>query len=150
MTQRLGSGRAGIRPRFGVAAAAMLMAGCATYWPTISGRSARSRDDAYQCAMVQLKELGYAPRTFNQDNGSIDAQRINRDVSSALPGEQQEVDKLLVQTQRDGNGATTIQVRAETVIRRFTRTGWVEDGTKATPAVQQAAHGLLDRCSGAS
>lgn len=127
-------------------AVVVLGAGCATYWPTISGHTPRPRGDTYQCAMDQLKELGYAPRTFNEDAGSIDAQRINRDMSSKLPGEQQEVDKLVVQTKRESD-RTTIDVRAETVIRRFARTGWVEEDVKASPAVEQAAHALIDRCT---
>lgn len=153
--QHIESGRGGTRRerRWLQAAAAVVVVagvGCATYWPTVSGRSPRSSGDAYQCVMDQLKELGYAPRTFNADNGSIDAQRINRDMSSALPQEQQEVDKLLIQTKRESDNATMLHVRAETVIRRFTRVGWVEDGVKASPAVKQSAHALIDRCSGAS
>lgn len=125
-----------------------IAAACATYWPTLSGTSTHTRGDAFQCSMDQLKELGYTPRTWNESEGSIDAQRINRDASSDLPQEQQQVDKLLVQTKRNGDKGSTIEVRTETVLRRFTRTGWTEDGRPASPAVQQSGKALLDRCSG--
>ena len=150
VTQRSGRGSIRFGRWVGAAAATAALAACATYWPTLSAHSTRSRGDTYQCAMDQLKELGYTPRTFNADNGSIDAQRINREASPKLPGEQQQVDKLLVQTERAGDGASTLHVRTETVIRRFTRTGWVEDGERASAAVQQAGHVLIDRCSAAS
>lgn len=127
-----------------------LVAGCATYWPTLTGASTHTRGDAFQCSMDQLKELGYTPRTWNERDGSIDAQRINRDASGELPQEQQQVDKLLVQTKGNGEKGSTIEVRAETVIRRYTRSGWVEDGRPASGAVQQSGKALLDRCSGTS
>jgi hypothetical protein len=125
-------------------------AGCATYWPTLSGASTHTRGDAFQCSMDQLKELGYTPRTWNEREGSIDAQRINRDASGDLPQEQQQVDKLLVQTKANGEKGSTIDVRTETVLRHYTRSGWVEDGRPASGAVQQAGKALLDRCSGSA
>lgn len=124
------------------------LAACATYWPTLSGTSTHTRGDAFQCSMDQLKELGYTPRTWNERDGSIDAQRINRDASADLTQEQQQVDKLLVQTKANGQSGSTIDVRTETVLRRFTRTGWIEDGRPASAAVQQSGKALLDRCSG--
>lgn len=127
---------------------AAMTAACATYWPTLTGSSTHTRGDAFQCSMDQLKELGYTPRTWNERDGSIDAQRINRDASGQLPQEQQQVDKLLVQTKANGEKGSTIEVRTETVLRRFTRTGWVEDGQPASGAVQQSGKALLDRCSG--
>ncbi|HKT07957.1 MAG TPA: hypothetical protein VJR24_08680 [Gemmatimonadaceae bacterium] len=144
------------RPRFqglarGVAGGLTLLgmlAACATYWPTLSGTSTHTRGDAFQCSMDQLKELGYTPRTWSESQGSIDAQRINREASGDLPQEQQQIDKLLVQTKRNGDKGSTIEVRAETVLRRFTRTGWTEDGRPASAAVQQSGKALLDRCSG--
>jgi len=131
----------------GVTLAAMTAA-CATYWPTLTGSSTRTRGDAFTCSMDQLKELGYTPRTWNEREGSIDAQRINRDASGRLPEEQQEVDKLLVQTKGNGERGSTIEVRTETVLRRYTRAGWVEDGRPVSPAAQQAGRALLDRCAG--
>ncbi|HKV52141.1 MAG TPA: hypothetical protein VJO52_13180 [Gemmatimonadaceae bacterium] len=131
-------------------ALAAATAACATYWPTLSGRSTHTRGDAFQCSMDQLKELGYTPRTWNEREGSIDAQRINRDASAALPEEQQEVDKLLVKAKGTGETGSTIEVRTETVLRHYTRSGWVEDGRPASPAVQQSGKALLDRCSGAA
>ena len=127
-----------------------MVAACATYWPTLSAASTHTRGDAFQCSMDQLKELGYTPRTWNERDGSIDAQRINRDASADLSQEQQEVDKLLVQTKANGQNGSTIDVRTETVLRRFTRTGWTEDGRPASPAVQRSGKALLDRCSGRS
>ncbi len=127
-----------------------VLAACATYWPTLSGTSTHTRGDAFQCSMDQLKELGYTPRTWNERDGSIDAQRINRDASGNLPQEQQQVDKLLVQTKGNGGQGSTIEVRTETVLRRFTRTGWAEDGRPASAAVQQSGKALLDRCSGSA
>ncbi|HSC31949.1 MAG TPA: hypothetical protein VLD17_09500 [Gemmatimonadaceae bacterium] len=133
----------------GVALAAMTAA-CATYWPTISGTSTHTRGDAFTCSMDQLKELGYTPRTWNEREGSIDAQRINREASGQLAQEQQQVDKLVVQTKANGERGSTIEVRTETVLRHYTRSGWVEDGRPASEAVQQSGKALLDRCSGAA
>lgn len=147
MTHRSGFGGAARRVLGGLAVAAMAAA-CTTYWPTISGRSTHTRGDAFQCSMDQLKELGYTPRTWNEREGSIDAQRINRDASGQLPEEQQQVDKLLVQTKGEGGSGSTIDVRTETVLRHYTRSGWVEDGQPASSAVQQSGKALLDRCSG--
>lgn len=147
MTYR--SGFASVARRMlGGGALAVMIAACATYWPTLTGHSTHTRGDAFQCSMDQLKELGYTPRTWNEGEGSIDAQRINRDASGQLPEEQQQVDKLMVQTKGNAGGSI-IDVRTETVLRHYTRSGWVEDGRPASPAVQQSGKALLDRCSGA-
>ena len=147
MTQRSGFSKVARRV-LGGAALAAATAACPTYWPTLTGRSTHTRGDAFQCSMEQLKELGYTPRTWNEREASIDAQRINRDASARLPEEQQEVDKLLVRAKGNGENGSTLEVRTETVLRRYTRSGWVEDGRPASPAVQQSGKALLDRCSG--
>jgi len=58
--------------------------------------------------------------------------------------------ELLTHVRAKGNGenGSTLEVRTETVLRRYTRSGWVEDGRPASPAVQQSGKALLDRCSG--
>ncbi len=147
MTHRFGSVVCRVVGGLTLAAAT---AACATYWPTLSGHSTHTRGDAFQCSMDQLKELGYTPRTWNEREGSVDAQRINRDALGQLPEEQQEIDKLAVKTKGNGETGSTLEVRTETVLRHYTRSGWVEDAQPASPAVQQSGKALLDRCSGAA
>lgn len=137
------SGMAGI-------AAVCTITACATMWPTFTGRAAMSRGDAYHCAFEQVKSLGFTPETFNADNGAIDAQRLDKEASRELAGEQQKIDRLSIHASRNGDAGATLTVQPQTVIRRYSRTGWVFDQETASPLAVQSAHAVLKACAPAT
>ena len=135
-----------------VALALVLTAGaCKTYWPTLSGSAAAPAPDTYRCAVEQLRALGYHPVAFNEGDGDMDARREDSAASARLPAERRQYDMLVIHAApatggRDDAGST-LSVRAETIMRRFTRAGWTEEGQPASPGVQADARRIIERCA---
>ena len=135
---------------------ALLVGACATYWPTLSASSAAPVADAFQCAMTQTTALGFKPTVWNKESARLDARRPDASVPTNLPAEERVIDVLevAVSPAKGGEGsgapASVLSVRAKTVIARFTRAGWREDGAPASAGVQEAARALLGRCSAAN
>jgi hypothetical protein len=147
------TGGAPRRPYVCLAALALALAAgaCSTYWPTFRGNAAAPAPETYRCAVERVRALGYRPRAFNEGDGDMEARREDRAASARLPGERRQYDLLVIHTApatsgRDGAGST-LGVRAETVVRRFTREGWIEEGQPASHGVQTAARQIIDACA---
>jgi len=124
------------------------VAGCATYWPTIDGNSRASAEDTYRCAKEQAAHYGFKPITWNDGQMSFDARRADTTATKDLPGEQRQHDLLRVQVKRPSVGAgSSMSVRAETVIERFSREGWVSNNVPASAGATDAARQLIKQCS---
>jgi hypothetical protein len=79
------------------------------------------------------------------------ARREDRAASARLPGERRQYDVLEIHAApatgaREGAGST-LSVRAETIVRRSTREGWIEEGQPASPGVQTEARQIIERCT---
>ena len=147
------TGGAPRRPYSWLAALALALAAgaCSTYWPTLRGSAAAPAPETYRCAVERVRALGYRPVAFNEGEGDMDARRENRAASARLPGERRQYDVLVIHAApatggRDGEGST-LSVRAETIVRHFTRAGWIEDGQPASPGVQAEARQIIERCA---
>ena len=147
------TGGAPRRPYIWLAALALALAAgaCTTYWPTLRGSAAAPAPDTYQCAVERLRALGYRPVAFNEGDGDMEARREDRAASARLPGERRQYNVLLIHAAPAtgaGDGAgSTLSVRAETIVRRFTREGWIEEGKPASPGVQAEARQIIERCA---
>lgn len=141
------------RPYIWLAALALALAAgaCSTYWPTLRGSAAAPAPDTYRCAVEGVRALGYRPVTFNEGDGDMDARREDRAASARLPGEQRQYNMLVINAApaaSDGGGAgSTLSVRAETIVRRFTREGWIEEGQPASRGVQAEAQQIIEQCA---
>jgi hypothetical protein len=132
-------------------ALALAAGACSTYWPTLRGSAAAPAPDTYRCAVERVRALGYHPVAFNEGEGDMDARREDRAASARLPGERRQYDVLVIHAApatggTDGEGST-LSVRAETIVRRFTRAGWIEEGQPASPGVQAEARKIIERCA---
>ena len=132
-------------------ALALAAGACSTYWPTLRGSAAAPAIDTYRCAVERVRALGYRPVASNEGDGDMEARREDRTASARLPGEQRQYDVLVIDAAhasggRDGAGST-LSVRAETIARRFTREGWVEEGQPASRGVQAEARQIIERCA---
>lgn len=132
-------------------AVALAAEACSTYWPTLRGSTARPAPDTYRCAVERVRARGFRPVAFNEGDGDMEARREDRTASSRLPGERRQYDVLVIHaapTTGGGNAAaSTLSVTAETMVRRFTRAGWIEEGLPASSGVQADARHILDRCA---
>ena len=136
---------------FATLALALAAEACSTYWPTLQGSAAGPAPDTYRCAVERVHALGYRPRAFNEGDGDMEARREDHAASARLPGERRQYDLLVIHTApatsgRDGAGST-LGVRAETIVRRFTREGWIGEGQPASRGVQTAARQIIERCA---
>lgn len=147
------TGGAARRPYVGLAALALALAAgaCRTYWPTLRGSAAAPAPETYRCAVERIRALGYRPVAFNEGDGDMGARREDRAASARLPGEQRQYDVLEIHAAPaagGGEGAgSTLSIRAETIVRRSTREGWIEEGRPASPGVQAAARQIIERCA---
>ena len=136
---------------FATLALALAAEACSTYWPTLQGSAAGPAPDTYRCAVERVHALGYRPRAFNEGDGDMEARREDRAASARLPGERRQYDVLVIHaapTTGGGNDtASTLSVRAETIVRRSTREGWIEEGQPASSGVQADARQILERCA---
>jgi hypothetical protein len=124
------------------------LAACATYWPTFDGDSRVSASEAYRCAKEEAARAGFKPTTWNDHQMSFDARRADTAATRELPREQRQFDVLRVQAKRKNGGASSaLSVRAETMVQRFSREGWVTEGVPASAEAQEAARGLIRQCS---
>lgn len=128
-------------------ALAPVLGACATYWPTLEGRSTMTASSAYHCADSTVRALGFAHAVGSERNRSFEARRYDARASDLLGMERRQLDVLSVQTRPVDTANTTLRVRAETVVRRITREGWVEEGAPASPGVQRAAQEVLASCA---
>lgn len=132
-------------------ALALAAGACSTYWPTLRGSAAAPAPDTYRCAVERVRALGYRPVAFNEGDGDMDARREDRTASARLPGERRQYDVLAIDaapaTAGGGGAGSTLSVRAETIVRRFTREGWIEEGQPASRVVQAEARQIIERCA---
>ncbi|HEY9449838.1 MAG TPA: hypothetical protein VIQ74_14285 [Gemmatimonadaceae bacterium] len=128
--------------------AVFALSGCATMWPTFSGVTSAAPDEAYSCALAHAQGLGYKKGTWDESDHSMTVRREDSEASKLLPGEQHQIDVIAarVVAGAGGNGSA-LSVRAQTLTRRYTRAGWVEDQAPASPGVKEAAKSVLSRCS---
>jgi hypothetical protein len=147
------TGGASRRPYIWSGALALVLAAgaCRTYWPTLRGSTAAPAPETYRCSVEGVRALGYRPVAFNEGDSDMDARREDRAASARLPGERRQYDVLVIHAApatggREGAGST-LSVRAETVVRRFTREGWIEEGQPASSGVQAAARQIIERCA---
>ena len=152
-TGRALTGGAPRRPYIWLAALALALAAgaCSTYWPTLRGSAAAPAPDTYQCAVGRVRALGYRAVRFNEGDGDMEARREDRAASARLPGERRQYNVLVIHAApvagtRDGAGST-LSVRAETIVRRFTREGWIEEGKPASTGVQAEARQIIEQCA---
>lgn len=139
----------GVRRVVGLAVAAIGMAACTTWARTFSAPTQSAPIDAYHCARAKVKALGYTTYTFNESEQAFEARDVNDSASKMLPGEQKRVDKLFVKVAEGGHDGTgTLQVKAVTVVRKFSRTGWVEQGGPTSAEAMDAAKAVVAACSG--
>jgi hypothetical protein len=132
-------------------ALALAAGACRTYWPTLRGSAAAPAPETYRCAVERVRALGYRPVAFNEGDGDLRARREDRAASARLPGEQRQYDVLEIHATpatggREGTGSA-LSIRAETIVRRFTREGWIEEGQPASPGAQAAARQIIERCA---
>jgi hypothetical protein len=124
------------------------LAACATYWPTLDGNSRSSAEETYRCAKEQVSRAGFKPTTWNDHQMSLDARRPDAAATDQLPREQKQFDQLRVQVKRaNGGTGSTMSVRAQTMLLRFSREGWVTDNVPASAGAQDAARELIRQCS---
>ncbi|HEU4642421.1 MAG TPA: hypothetical protein VFS44_08200 [Gemmatimonadaceae bacterium] len=128
-------------------ALAPVLGACATYWPTLEGRSPTAAAAAYRCADSAASALGFAHTVGAERTRSFEARRYDERASNLLGMERRQFDVLSVELRPADTAATNLRVRAETVVRRITREGWVEEGAPASPGAQRAARELLARCA---
>lgn len=125
-----------------------VLGACATYWPTLDGTARASAEDTYKCAKEQAAHSGFKPITWNDREMSFDARRTDTTATKDLPGEQRQLDILQVQVKRAGGGSgSSMSVRAETMVQRFSREGWVTENRPASADVTDAARELIKQCS---
>jgi hypothetical protein len=126
-----------------------VLAACATYWPTLDGNSRASAADTYKCTKEQAAHNGFKPITWNDGSMSFDARRGDTAATRDLPGEQRQLDRLSVQVKRPSAGSgSSMSVRAETVVMRFSREGWVSENRPASAGAKEAARELIRQCGG--
>jgi hypothetical protein len=124
------------------------LAACATYWPTLDGNSHASAEETYKCAKEQAAHTGFKSITSNDHALSFDARRPDTAATEQLPREQRQFDLLRVQVKRPSVGAgSSMSIRAETMIQRFSREGWVTTDVPASAGAKDAARELIKQCS---
>jgi hypothetical protein len=136
--------------RFHHAVPALGLAGlvaCATYWPTLTGDSRSSAEDAYRCAREQAGHAGFKPMNWNDREMAFDARRTDTSATGQLPREERQFDVLRVKSKRKGNASSSLSVRAETIVQRFSREGWVSNEVPASAGAKEAARELIRQCS---
>jgi hypothetical protein len=128
--------------------ALVVLGACATYWPTLDGNSRANAQDTYKCAKEQAAHSGFKPITWNDREMSFDARRSDTTATKDLPGEQRQLDRLRVQVKRPTVGSgSSMSIRAETVVERFSREGWVTENRPASAGAKDAARELIKQCS---
>lgn len=128
-------------------ALALACGACATYWPTLHGRSVSDASATYRCAEAAARELGFAVSVGNESDGSLEARRLDRRASALLSMEQRQIDILVTDARRADAAGSSLRVRPETIVQRYTRAGWVDEGRPASPVALRAARELLARCA---
>ncbi|HEX6536697.1 MAG TPA: hypothetical protein VF041_19070 [Gemmatimonadaceae bacterium] len=141
-----------------LAGALLAPVACATWWPSFRGSAPTPMPDTYRCAVARVRALGFTPVAFNEGDGDMEARREDRAASARLVAERRQYDVLVVDaatptpsassSDGDASGRSTLSVRAETIVRRVTREGWIEEGQPASPGVQTAARQIVQECAG--
>lgn len=124
--------------------------GCATWWPSFHGSASTPLPDTYRCAVARVRALGFSPVAFNEGDGDMEARREDRAASARLVAERRQYDVLVLDAAPAGGASdrSTLSVRAETVVRRITREGWIEEGQPASPGVRAEAQQIVQACAG--
>jgi hypothetical protein len=126
----------------------LVLAGCASFWPTSDASSPRAAGDVFSCATAQLIAQHYAITQADPKAGTLEARRTDRTTWSP---EWRQIDRadaisLSVSPRPEGTGSA-IHLRAASYSDLMTKRGPTSYGEPASPAVQQAARAVLAQCA---
>lgn len=134
-----------------VAAAALLVAGCA------SGGAGRapvrttpvaSLSDAVECAREAGEEMGFDAVQFDEEERRLVLEREDEDVRQSDPKFQRAVDQVRLEPGAGEPGSDRrLEITARTYYEYFTRRGRTRRQRDASPAVVEAADALIERCA---
>jgi hypothetical protein len=128
-------------------AGAALLAACGQRLATpVTGRTAASPEETFDCVKKQLRELGYKQSSIDVDARRVSGTKIDDKTRRSDTQFRRMLNKIDVEVSPQADGQTGIAIVGRTFAEYTTQRGPTEVEEKASNEVRTAQQQVADRC----